>query len=59
MVAILKELLPDLFGIPTHPNDFAWYAERMNGRLAMIAVTVILSVEFLTKESIWTTFYGM
>lgn len=59
LLAFLKEVLPDLFGIPTNPSDFAWYAERMNGRVAMLAVTTILCVDFLTKQSIWTTIHGM
>jgi hypothetical protein len=35
---IVKEYLPDLvfWKPPTHPDDFTWYAERVNGRLAML-----------------------
>ena len=53
--AIVREYCPELkfWNIPTHPNDFVWYAERINGRLAMLAVTVLLSVELLNHKSIW------
>jgi hypothetical protein len=52
--AIIKEWLPDLafWNPPNHPNDFIWYAERVNGRTAMIAVLIIFLCEFLTKTSI-------
>lgn len=59
LLALLKEVLPDLTSIPTHPTDFIWYAERMNGRVAMLAVTAILCVDFLTKQSIWATIHVM
>lgn len=52
---IIKEWFPDLafWKPPAHPNDFIWYAERVNGRLAMLAVFVILTIELSTKSSIW------
>jgi hypothetical protein len=51
----IAEELPDLFGkIPTHPSDFLWYAERVNGRIAMITITTVLMLEFATKESIFS-----
>ena len=44
--AIWREILencPDLkfWEPPTHPEDFLWYAERVNGRLAMLTLTSI------------------
>lgn len=58
-LSVFKELMPDLLSIPKDPEDFLWFAERVNGRLAMLAVTAILYVDFLTKQSIWTTIHGM
>jgi hypothetical protein len=51
----LLEKCPDLFifNIPTHPEDFLWYAERINGRIAMIAIVSVLTAEFATKRSIF------
>jgi hypothetical protein len=51
----IKEYCPDLnpLNIPTHPEDFLWYAERVNGRIAMLTITSVLMVEFATKESIF------
>ena len=48
---------PDLlfWRVPTHPSDFIAYAERINGRLAMLAIVIILNTEFFTHESIWRT----
>jgi hypothetical protein len=55
IIEIVKEYLPDLvfWKPPTHPDDFNWYAELVNGRLAMLAVTIILVTELTTKSSIW------
>jgi len=47
----LVDLHSDKF--PWHPNDYIWYAERWNGRVAMIAVLVILQLELVYKVSIW------
>ena len=41
--------------IPTHPDDFLWYAERVNGRLAMLTLVVAMQIELVTNESIWRT----
>jgi hypothetical protein len=51
----IKEYCPDLnpLNIPTHPEDFLWYAERVNGRIAMLTITSVLMAEFATKESIF------
>jgi hypothetical protein len=55
VVEIVKEYCPDLniSNIPSHPEDYLWYAERMNGRAAMIAVVFILQWELITHKSIW------
>lgn len=39
--------------LPNHPNDLLWYAERVNGRLAMITLVVVLHLELFRHESIW------
>ena len=43
----------DMTNFPTHPEDYLWYAERFNGRAAMLAVIFILQWEFVTHQSIW------
>ena len=43
----------DITNFPTHPEDYLWYAERFNGRAAMLAVIFILQWEFVTHQSIW------
>jgi hypothetical protein len=45
----LLENYPDLkFWKPfTHLDDFLWYAERVNGRLAMLALTFILASKYV------------
>jgi hypothetical protein len=48
---VLSDLNP--LNIPTHPEDFLWYAERVNGRIAMLTITSVLMAEFATKESIF------
>jgi hypothetical protein len=52
---LIKERMPDLnfMNPPTHPNDYFWYSERVNGRAAMLAVVFILFWELLTKQSVW------
>ena len=54
-VEIYKEYCPDLNfkNIPLHPEDYLWYAERWNGRAAMLAVIFILQWEWITGQSIW------
>jgi hypothetical protein len=34
-------------------NDHLWYAERVNGRLAMLALTIVLILELVSGNSIW------
>jgi hypothetical protein len=52
---IVREYCPDLnlLDIPTTPDDFFWYAERVNGRVAMLAMTSLLMAEFATHQSIF------
>lgn len=52
---VVKEYCPDLnpLDIPTQPDDFLWYAERVNGRIAMITIVSVLMAEFATKKSIF------
>jgi hypothetical protein len=54
-LAFFKEKCPDLFAknIPTHPDDFLWYAERVNGRIAMLTIVSVLMAEFATKQSVF------
>jgi hypothetical protein len=53
---MINEYCPDLnlFKIPTHPNDYMWFAERWNGRVAMLAVMFIMYWELFHKQSIWS-----
>ena len=57
LIKAFVENYPDLkfWELPTHPDDLAWYAERINGRIAMLTVVIVLYVEFCTHESIWRT----
>ena len=62
--ALLKWLLeecPDLKFWEGHTNidDHIWYAERVNGRIAMLALTVVLLYEFTTHTSIWSLIDGI
>ena len=43
------ERCPDLkfWNPPSHPDDFIWYAERVNGRLAMLALAVLAAHKYL------------
>ena len=34
-------------------DDHIWYAERVNGRLAMIVLTTVLILELVSHKSIW------
>ena len=34
-------------------DDHIWYAERVNGRLAMIVLSVVLILELVSHQSIW------
>ena len=52
---IWNECLIDLHldKIPWHPSDYMWFAERWNGRVAMITILVVLQLELIYKVSIW------
>jgi hypothetical protein len=54
-IEVTKEYCPDLnlLDIPTNPDDFLWYAERVNGRIAMLTIISVLMAEFATKKSIF------
>lgn len=54
--AIWDEYLIDLHlhKIPSHPNDYIAFAERWNGRVAMISIIVILQWELLKKQASWS-----
>jgi len=51
----LQAELPDLkfWNVPLHPRSFLRYGERINGRLAMLVLVLVLWLEFVTKKSIW------
>jgi hypothetical protein len=36
-----------------------WYAERVNGRVAMLVLSVVLLYEFTTHTSIWSLIDGI
>jgi len=57
---ILEEC-PDLKFWKGHTNfdDHIWYAERVNGRIAMLVLTVVLLYEFTTHTSIWSLIDGI
>ena len=56
-----SEELPDLKFWKQHTNfdDHIWYAERVNGRVAMLVLSVLLILEFVQRKSIWEIVYGM
>jgi hypothetical protein len=52
---IWTEYMVDLHfnrSLPWTIDDYMWYAERWNGRVAMIAIVVILQMELIYKVSI-------
>jgi hypothetical protein len=52
---------PDLKFWKGHTNidDHIWYAERVNGRIAMLALSAVLLYEFTTHTSIWSLIDGV
>lgn len=34
-------------------DDHIWYAERVNGRIAMLTLTIVLILELVSGNSIW------
>ena len=55
------ELAPELKFWKGYNNldDHLWYAERVNGRIAMLVLSVLLILEFVQRKSIWDIVYGM
>jgi len=51
----LTEEYPELKFWKQHTNidDHLWYAERVNGRVAMLVLTTILILELVSDRSIW------
>ncbi len=43
----------------TDVDDHLWYAERVNGRLAMIVLTATLILELVSHKSIWDLIHGL
>jgi hypothetical protein len=43
----------------TDIDDHLWYAERVNGRIAMLVLSVLLLYEFTTHHGIWSLIDGI
>lgn len=54
------EWAPDLRFWRWHTNmdDHLWYAERVNGRVAMLVLSVSLILELIQRKSIWEIVLG-
>jgi len=54
------ELAPELQFWKWHNNldDHLWYAERVNGRIAMLVLSVLLILELIQHKSIWELMHG-
>ena len=54
------ELAPDLkfWKRFTNFDDHIWYAERVNGRIAMLVLSVLLILELIQHKSIWELMHG-
>jgi hypothetical protein len=52
----IKEYCPDLTPnvLPWHPDDYIAYAERVNGRVAMLVLVSVLIIELASRQSIWS-----
>lgn len=48
-----------LNNFPTHPNDYIWFAERWNGRVAMLAITTVLILELGYGVSLKDLVHGL
>lgn len=57
---ILEEL-PDIKFWERHTDldDHLWYAERVNGRIAMLVLTATLILELVSHKSIWDLIHGL
>ena len=51
----MAEDCPDLKFWKWHTDldDHLWYAERVNGRVAMLVLTTVLILELVSNRSIW------
>ena len=47
---------PDTSQLPSDPPGFGWnaYAERINGRFAMVGFLALLLLELLTRQDFFT-----
>jgi hypothetical protein len=57
----ILETCPDLKFWEGHTDidDHLWYAERVNGRIAMLVLSAVLLYEFTTHTSIWSLIDGI
>ena len=55
MLEVIKTNAPDLNfkNKPWHIEDYICYAERVNGRVAMIVLSSLLLIEYFSGQSIW------
>jgi len=49
----------DIFNPPKDYEDFIWYAERVNGRVAMLTLTTVLILELINRTSIWSLIHAI
>jgi len=51
----MTTMLPELKSWERHKNldDHLWYAERVNGRIAMLTLTTLLILEAITHQNVW------
>jgi len=49
----------NIFNPPKEHEDFIWYAERVNGRVAMLTLTTVLILELINRTSIWSLIHAI
>jgi hypothetical protein len=49
----------NIFNPPKDYEDFIWYAERVNGRVAMLTLTTVLILELINRTSIWSLIHAI
>ena len=49
----------NIFNPPKEYEDFIWYAERVNGRVAMLTLTTVLILELINRTSIWSLIHAI
>jgi len=49
----------NIFNPPKEYEDFIWYAERVNGRVAMLTLTAVLILELINRTSIWSLIHAI